>query len=223
MSAIANWIANNPYWTAAGLIATFLGLVIAIITPLLQKRRKQLNYTVSTTQLVEERVSSIESVDILFHGSYINRLSVSNVRIWNSGNTIITSDDFYNKHRLKVIPEDDFDILGVDVPKESSDTIECCITTSNKQADIAFQAFEKKDFITFNVYHTGNDKSKLLVDGKIKDGKIVDKTLDTEGEMNILNEFIRISLISIVPFGNYIWLIFELKEKLFSKMKNDEK
>ena len=49
MDAIANWIAKNPYFTAAGLFATFLGLIIAIIVPIIQRRRKQLYYTTSTT------------------------------------------------------------------------------------------------------------------------------------------------------------------------------
>ena len=220
MNAIAQWIANNPYLTAAGLFATFLGLIIAIVTPIFQKKRKQLYYTVSTTQLVEEKVSKIDGVEILFHGSYINRLSVSNVRIWNSGNTIITVEDFYNKHKLQVIPTGDFEILGADTPKESADIIESSVTTSNNVISISFQAFEKKDYISFNVYHTGNEKDRLLVDGRIKDGKIIDKTFDTEVELNLVGEFTRLSLISIVPFGPYIWLCFELVGRLFKQAKN---
>lgn len=46
MKTIATWISENPY-IAAGLIATFLGLIIAIITPIIQRKRKQLHYTIS--------------------------------------------------------------------------------------------------------------------------------------------------------------------------------
>ena len=37
MKTIATWISENPYIAAAGLIATFLGLIIAIITPIIQR------------------------------------------------------------------------------------------------------------------------------------------------------------------------------------------
>ena len=47
MKTIATWISENPYIAAAGLIATFLGLIIAIITPIIQRKRKQLHYTIS--------------------------------------------------------------------------------------------------------------------------------------------------------------------------------
>lgn len=47
MKTIATWISENPYISAAGLIATFLGLIIAIITPIIQRKRKQLHYTIS--------------------------------------------------------------------------------------------------------------------------------------------------------------------------------
>ena len=103
MDAIANWIAKNPYLTAAGLFATFLGLIIAIVTPIIQRKRKRLYYTLSTTPLVKGTVSNIKDLEVLFSGKHIERLSVTNVKLWNSGNTLITNDDFYKKHELKLI------------------------------------------------------------------------------------------------------------------------
>lgn len=47
MKTIATWISENPYIAAAGLIVTFLGLIIAIITLIIQRKRKQLHYTIS--------------------------------------------------------------------------------------------------------------------------------------------------------------------------------
>lgn len=49
MKTIATWISENPYIAAAGLIATFLGLIIAIITPIIQ--RKKSNYIILFLQL----------------------------------------------------------------------------------------------------------------------------------------------------------------------------
>ena len=220
MDTIANWISSNPYWTVAGLFASFLGMILAIIVPIVQRKRKQLCYTISTTQLVEEKTSSIEGVTILYKDNPVDVLSVANIRIWNGGNTIITSEDFYTKHPLKVIPLQDFVILGVDIPKESSDTIESHITIVNDQIYISFQSFEKKDYISFNVFYTGNSKAQLSIDGKIKEGKIINKTISTEVEINLLSKFAQLTLITMLPFGNYIILTKELISNLFKPPKS---
>lgn len=69
METIAKWISDNPYLTAAGLFATFLGLIIAIITPIIQRKRKQLYYTINTTPLVEENISNVKNLEIFFPAS----------------------------------------------------------------------------------------------------------------------------------------------------------
>lgn len=148
MDAIANWIAKNPYLTATGLLATFLGLIIAIITPIIQRKRKRLYYTLSTTPLVERAVSNIKDLEVLFSGKHIESLSVTNVRLWNSGNTLITNDDFYKNHELNLINKNTLfcTILGVDIIKQSADTIQCEIDDT---LTFSFQAFEKKRLYCF--------------------------------------------------------------------------
>lgn len=186
MESIANWIAENPYLTAAGLLATFLGLIIAIITPIIQRRRKNLFFSYSTTPLVKEDIANIDGIEILFHGSPVEQLSVSSVHIWNGGNTIITPDDFYKDHELKLISQSSISILGIDMLKQSEDTIECKMSCSTTAVGFSFQAFEKKEYITFNVYHTGNAETVLTLTGKIKEGKIVNKTVDIEKQISIV-------------------------------------
>lgn len=186
MNTLANWIAENPYWTAAGLLATFLGLIIAIITPIVQRRRKNLCFSYSTTPLVKEDVTNINGIEILFHGNPVEQLSVSSIHIWNGGNTIITPDDFYRGHGLSLISKNDVTILGVDMLKQSEETIECKAKCSTSNISIYFQAFEKKEYISFNIYHTGNVETILELKGKIKEGKILNKTVDIEKQMSLV-------------------------------------
>lgn len=180
MENIVNWIVKNPYWTVAGLFATFLGLIIAIIMPIIQRRRKNLFFSYSTTPLVKEDITNINGIEILFKGNPVEQLSVSSVRIWNGGNIIITPDDFYKGHELTLQLQNDTSILGIDMLKQSEDTIECNLTCSSSTINFSFQAFEKKEYISFNIYHTGNADTELDLKGKIKEGKIVNKTVDIE-------------------------------------------
>lgn len=186
MDGLANWIVENPYLTAAGLLATFLGLIVAIITPIIQRRRKNLCFSYSTTPLVKEDVTNINGIEILFHGNPVEQLSVSSVHIWNGGNTIITPDDFYKGHELSLKSENDVTILGVDMLKQSEETIECKTRCSAFNIYFDFQAFEKKEYISFNIYHTGNVETVLELCGKIKEGKILNKTVDIEKQMSLV-------------------------------------
>ena len=194
MNGLAKWIVENPYWTAAGLLATFLGLIVAIITPIIQRRRKNLCFSYSTTPLVKEDVANINGIEILFHGNPVEQLSVSSVHIWNGGNTIITPDDFYKGHELSLKPENDVIILGVDMLKQSEETIECKTRCSDFNIYFDFQAFEKKEYISFNIYHTGNVETVLELCGKIKEGKILNKTVAIEKQMSFIMDIGAVTL-----------------------------
>lgn len=221
MDAIANWIAKNPYLTATGLLATFLGLIIAIITPIIQRKRKRLYYTLSTTPLVERAVSNIKDLEVLFSGKHIESLSVTNVRLWNSGNTLITNDDFYKNHELNLINKNTLfcTILGVDIIKQSADTIQCEIDDT---LTFSFQAFEKKDYIAFNIYHTGIENAKFILDGKIKEGKIVNKTIDVEKQLSKITDMTFGVTSSYLAIDN-IFSVFESSiSHLIKSIKNKD-
>lgn len=207
MEKIVNWISNNPYLAAAGLLVTFLGFIWGIVATIVQRERKQLYYTFSTTQLVEEELTAIRDMEILFRGEHIDTLSVTNICIWNSGNIVIKeADDFYPKHKLKITPCG-FKILSIAMLEESSDTIESYFTINNNEIDISFQTFEKGDYISFNVYHTGNNKCEFNVHGKILNGKIINKTVSIETQMYLLSELSRQPINNLLPFKlRSIWL-----------------
>jgi len=198
MKTIATWISENPYIAAAGLIATFLGLIIAIITPIIQRKRKQLHYTISTTLLVEEKISNIKNLEIFFSGEKIQKLSVTNIKIWNGGNALIDCNDIYAGHELTLRADDsNCLILGVDIAKQSADTIQCQIDNSSENIKLLFQTFEKKDYILLNIYHTGDDNTNFKLLGKIKDGKILDKTIDVDETLSVLMKLTSASSIGL--------------------------
>lgn len=213
MDAIVNWIAKNPYWTAAGLLATFIGLIITIVALIVQRKRKQLYYNASTTQLVNGNASNIKDIKIFFGGREIDQLAVTNMKIWNSGNVLITKDDMYKNHELQVIPYDTSrcTILDVDVIFQSADTIQCMINSYPEKAEISFQAFEKKDFVSFNIYHTGNENLKLVLNGKIKEGKIINKTLDMEEQLSMIADIGSVNIFSV---PSMIRFILSMRNKL---------
>ena len=135
------------------------------------KKAKKFVLFIFHNTVSKKDVSNINGIEISFHGSPVEQLSVSNVQIWNGGNTIISFEDFYKGHELSLSFQDNATILGIDMLKQSEDTIECKTELSCDKVDFSFQAFEKKEYISFNLYHTGNAETKLLLNGKIKEGK----------------------------------------------------
>ena len=169
MDKIVNWISENPYWTAAGLLATFIALIIAVITPIIQRRKKRIFFSFSNTPLVSRDVAKINGIEILFQGKPVEQVSV-----------------FYKGHELLLKPRDKISILGVDLLKQSEETIECKTQCSDANVALSFQALEKRDYISLNLYYTGNADTVFELRGKIKEGKIINKTYDIEKQISLL-------------------------------------
>lgn len=203
------------------IVCHFLGLIIAIVTPIIQKKRKRLYYTLSTTPLVKRTVANIKNLEVLFSGKHIESLSVTNIKLWNSGNTIITNDDFYKNHELKLINHNtkNCTILGVDIIKQSADTIQCKIDDT---FTFSFQALEKKDYIIFNIYHTGNENTKFILDGKFKEGKIINKTIDMEKQLSIITDISLGTTSSVMAIESVFSIMASSISHLLRSKKDEE-
>lgn len=173
MTAIENWVVNNPKAAVISFFATIIALVIAIVVPLIQRRRKKLSYTAFSTMLVDDGKSKINGLNIRYKGVDINNLCITKMKIINNGNVLIEGNDFHVNHDLKIKTEDDITILGVDIISTSVDTI---CPSIDESLIIHFQAFEKNDWMEVDVYHTGNQKTEVILDGKLKEGNVVDYT-----------------------------------------------
>lgn len=177
MDGIVNWISKNPYWAAAGLFASFLGLLFAIVIPIVQRRKKSLSFTWSTSVLVKNARPKIDGLEILFEGRPVDSIYVTKIHIWNSGNTLIRESDFYPNKELEVGFQDkDAKVLSAKVERESADT--CKTRTSindvTKAIKISFDYLEKKQGAIISIYHANSEIVKIY--GKLIEGKIRDKT-----------------------------------------------
>lgn len=173
MGTILKQISNNPIIVLTGWLGTMIALIIAIILPIIQKKRKRINYQYSTNVLITDKLSEVNDLQVTFKNEPIESLSVTSINLANNGNVTIENNDIYKGHNLTIIPKDvNTTILFAKVISQSSDTVECDIHYTNENATISFQTFEKGDYTNINIYHTGNDDSEFEVKGKIKEGKI---------------------------------------------------
>jgi len=56
-------------------------------------------------------LSKINSINVLYHGSKIENLSISRIAIWNAGKKAINSTDIVKKDKFRIEIDKEFKIL----------------------------------------------------------------------------------------------------------------
>lgn len=85
-----------------------------------------------------------------------------------------------------------------------------------------FKHLKKKDYIAFNIYHTGIENAKFILDGKIKEGKIVNKTIDVEKQLSKITDMTFGVTSSYLAIDN-IFSVFESSiSHLIKSIKNKD-
>lgn len=174
MDKIVESIANNPYLVLVVETATLIALIIAIIIPIVQKRKKRLSFSYVTNVLISENLSEMDELLISFKGKIINHLSVTCFKIINNGNVIIEGNDVYKGHELKISPKKAFTrVISAKIISQSSNTVNGMVSLEDANVNVSFQTFEVKDYLSINIYHTGDEDTEFTMTGKIKETKII--------------------------------------------------
>lgn len=77
---------------------------------------------ITSTILVDNEVSQIDGIEILFHDKKVNTVVISNIKLWNGGNGILEELDFYPENELKIVVPESERILAAMLIEETDDT-----------------------------------------------------------------------------------------------------
>ena len=116
---------------------------------------------------------------------------ISTIKLWNGGNEILEESDFYPEHELKIVVPQNEKILAAAVIEETDDTCKVKIAAPNRKENeivVSFYCLEPQQGATINVYHTNVNERETELVGKIKDGKVTNKSIEVgmeDGEMCI--------------------------------------
>jgi hypothetical protein len=192
MDTLTNWIAENPVVTTWITLISLVGVIITIIALILQikdKKRRAIYYTITSTVLVDNEVSHIEGIKILYKDKEVDTVVISKIKLWNGGNDILEEADFYPGNELKIVVPEADKILVATIVEESDDTcnvgVQICKQKEN-EAVVSFYCLEPQQGATVNVYHTNVKEKETEVIGKIKGGKVLNKSVEVameDGEM----------------------------------------
>ena len=208
-------MATNPRMAAIAWLCTCVGCVIGIaglIITTITIKKKELSYRYETTELVEKEVAKAQDITILYKGKSIESLSVTNFYIQNTGNTQINVTEMVKGFELMVVGA--VEIISVEIEKVShirvtKDKSVAPINDANNDTNlnldkydisfikpnskyavvkIPFNAFQKKDLMVMNIYHTGGNDTVFKLLGTGNDLKIVNR-LPKEDLQELLLDF----------------------------------
>lgn len=194
MDTLTQWIANNPVVTTWITLISLIGVLITAIALILQikeKKRIAIFFTITSTILVDSELSQIDGVKILFNDNEVSTVVISKIKMWNGGNEILEESNFYSDHRLKIVVPQNEKILAAAVVEETDDTCKVKVIPQHYKENemvVSFYCLEPQQGATINVYHTNTDEKETNLIGKIKAGKIINKSIDVgieDGEMCI--------------------------------------
>ena len=86
---------RDPLWQFVGAVLAVLALVATFVVYALQRQRKGVSFEVlSRTNLLTVREELEGKLEVLYEGHAVRSLSVLVIKVWNSGNQPIKSDEY---------------------------------------------------------------------------------------------------------------------------------
>ena len=216
---ITRWIENHPDISTIIYFITVIGFIITLVAfriQLKERKRMQLSYSVNSNILINDEISSIDGVDVLYQNKQVNTIVVSNIRIWNSGNNYIDQDSLYEDNNLTIeIPENE-SIMSAVILDKSDDSCDFNIEISpdsTNRVNVSFYCIEPTQYVLINVYHTNTEENPISLKGRIKGGKIIKRTIEylndsCDSQIIIGDYFMRVE-------KNDLW--FNVFNNIFSK------
>lgn len=218
MEEVTRWIANNPVvstWITMFSLFGVLITVIALIIQIKDKKRRAIYYTITSTVLVDNEVSQIKGIKILYQDKEIDTIAISKIKIWNGGNEILEETDFYPDNKLKIVVPEKQKILATTIIDETDDTCKMQVQISKPkecEAVLSFYCLEPHQGAIINVYHTNVNEEETKIIGKIKGGKVLNKSMEVvieDGEVYMITDNYKIYFSNGI-LGTYVKFIKKL-------------
>ncbi len=168
-------ITSSPYFSMVGFLVGLIGLGTSIYFFIQSRTLKQIAWKTEDSKLIEENITKIENVQVSYQGKPVNRLKSSRITFWNSGSTVIDTDDIAAADPLGV--KTDAEILSGKVIQTTNGANQVQVTIKNRSAEIIFDFLNPLDGAIIELMLEGN---AIDFSGQIKGGSIYSANQDEE-------------------------------------------
>ncbi|WP_339611554.1 hypothetical protein [uncultured Planktosalinus sp.] len=186
-----NWeIFRDQIWNFIGVIIAFLTIVITLIIFFLQRRKKAISYEItSKTALLTSKEKLEGKIKILYNNSEVENVNFYELKISNSGNLGIPSEDY--ERPIRFIFDTGVEILSAEIIESNPKSLITELVTEGNEIIITPVLMNSKDSFTIKSIVSNSEETEILVDARIKDVKEIKKV----GESHFSLIFAGIGLI----------------------------
>ena len=189
-------IVRSLFWCIIGIAG---GAIVTIIN----NKRKRLTRKMFTVNLISEKVSTINGLEIKYNSQSIKNLYSSTIQIKNTGNATINNVDIPKKRPLSIYTDGIFiiDKLNMQLPNPNNEndihvTFDKNEKGTSSSAIIDFEFLSPRQIITITLLHTGTIS---LGKWMVKDGKVLESNEILDETDTQINLFSKPSLSNMLP------------------------
>ena len=220
---------SNAIWAMVGVSAT-------VIVFLLQKKKTLLQYYISTTPLITEKMAGILNDRMLIDGQPVKSMSSTTISFINSGNQRIKSSDFSEQEPLRIILKGH--LYGHDVSLGNQKLLPKVVPVHDNVLNISFENLKPSQFFRVTILHDKTlDVSGELTTGNMREysHSMISSTFSTilmfvvlplaifiDPVRALIGDFIAMSLLGILTFVLTLFLVADMykgrrERKLFMR------
>lgn len=188
---------SSIIWTIVG---TIIGVGATVIVCLFQTKKTLLQYYISTTPLITEKMAAILNDRMSIDGHPVKSMSSTTISFINSGNQRIKSSDFSEQEPLRIIFKGH--LYGHDVSLGNQKLLPKVAPVNDNVLNILFENLKPGQFFRVIILHDETDEADktLEVLGELTTGTM----REFSSKFKAIAPFIATILMIAVMFASYI-------------------
>lgn len=189
-------IFRDPMWQFLGAFFALVAILVSIFLYQKQRQRKELAYEIiSKTPLLGAKEEIRGGLQVMFHGKPVQNPHLIMVRIINSGNLPITSNDYERPISLGFGEE--AQILTAETISTNPDNLRVSIKAEGKKVVIAPMLLNQGDSITLKIL-IAEFAGQMIVDGRITGVKRIMKFVKRETFRTLIAGYLIMTVSSFI-------------------------
>lgn len=184
-------LANNPIITIGGFALGIIGIVLAVIFYVRSIKDRVPCFEVNSNTLIEGLHKALDGLQLHYKGAPQERITVTKLAFWNAGRETIDKRDLVEADPIGIACPSALAILDIQVTQVSAKSNSVRLGSAVDQGGvhfypIDFEYLDNKDYFVIQIVHSGQDSEDIVVKGKIKGVKDIEKSKDTKLEKRFL-------------------------------------
>lgn len=192
-------IFRDPMWQFIGAVLALLAIVISIILYLKQRRFKSLSYEIlSCTPLLSIEDEIKGDLQVTYRGNLVEQVHLIIIRIINTGNTPITTEDF--ERPVNISFGEEAEVFTSEIVKMKPDTIEASIAIRENRIILTPTLLNEGDELTYKTLV--NKFDKININGRIIGVKEIEEYKESSLLFNVI--FVLGVVVSIIGLYSFL-------------------